>query len=57
MKDKIFSFSVTKEGDSVIQTGRLENLQSLYFSHYTKALEFLRERCEEFVDENCVDPS
>ena len=51
MNDKIFRFSVAEEGDSVVQTGKVETLKSIYFGHYTEALEWLKEQCKEFVKE------
>ena len=51
MKDKEFRFSVTPEGDSVVQTGSISerNYKSLYFSEYTKAIEHMTEEIKKFI--------
>ena len=50
-EEKIFRLSVMSDlGDSVVQTGSgVRALKTEYFSHYTKAIEYLREQCREFV--------
>jgi len=52
MKDKEFRFSVTPEGDSVVQTGSISerNYKSLYFSEYTKAIEHMTEEIKKFIN-------
>jgi len=51
--DKEFSFSVTPEGDSVVQEGEISDgtRSSKYFGEYEEALEYLREECLKLVKE------
>ncbi len=57
METKYFTFSTTRDQDSVVQIGSLESgdLESKYFGHYTEALEYLRKCCVEFTRENGED--
>ena len=51
MKDKEFRFSVTPEGDSVVQTGSISerNYKSLYFGEYMEAIEYMTEEIKKFI--------
>jgi len=53
-REKIFTFSLSVMddiADSVLQTGSIKDgtHKSIYFSHYERALEYLKHQCEEFV--------
>ena len=50
-KDKQFMFSITKEGDSVVQTGSISerNYKSLYFGEYMEAIEYMTEEIKKFI--------
>ena len=52
IKEKEFSLSVTKEGDSVVSTGKLSelNFKSTYYGEYEEALEAIRDQCKSFVE-------
>ena len=52
MKDKEFRFSVTPEGDSVVQTGSISerNHKSLYFGEYMEAIEYMIEEIKKFIN-------
>ena len=55
MPDKEFKFSVTKEGDSVVQE-ELSNkssrycLRPKYFGEYTEAIEYMTEEIKKFIN-------
>ncbi len=54
LKEKEFSLSVTKEGDSVVSTGKPSTLdfESTYYSEYEEALEAIRDQCKSFVEDH-----
>ena len=51
MTDLKFCYSVTKEGDSVVMSGKVPNLTTKYFNDFREALEYLREKTLKFIKE------
>jgi len=52
-REKLFTMSVMDDiEDSVVQTGSVKDgtHKSEYFSHYEKALEYIKEECKKFIE-------